>query len=613
MTPVASSLAQPRAYSFKESPKVIVAWFGDPSASVLPVAADLAELVGDAEVWLGEAGVGPIFDDVDVPIAEPFVPESPPRTSGFGSSLSPIGHQTDGDVSASITSWDSLWAGVMPPATWATIRSLEPRITRWPVFTDTPETLARLVVRGEMIDAEYRSVGPSPSIARLARYIAFVLDEGTEVFAMLHCLQGLDGVGYAYIASGVEVALPTAKGTYTIGAAEIGQLSHLGIDGVDAEPPSAAPITVPFADVEYDWNTSHEAFGSQPPSLRTAKGWSTAEGDWVADRSNRTTPSFSPKDYWSHGTAAVGTAVGHKGRYRGIAPKAETFLSPVIPPTPPGRYAQIFAPIGAAIGHAVAELCLDQFGPRVRGGVLLVELQTQRDGLGPYRPCEFEPAIWDAIRVACSNGITVIEPAGNGGINLATAVGGAAPGFHGWPNDSNALMVGAAIPRTRVRWLKSAYGPRVDCFGWSGKVVASACDDLAPVQDPPAPEPTPRDNTGYYDDFSGTSAASAMIAGAAIVVQQFAKTNLGGQLPPRLLRALLSSPSLGVEAVFGHRPGQVGVMPSLRALRELSPNRLLEALGDAWIRTPHMNPSTLPAATKHDQVAQVAWNAYGQP
>jgi hypothetical protein len=612
---VASSLTQPREYSFTETPKVIIAWFGDPSGAVLPVGPRLSQLIAEAELSLDH-----VRDDfLSGTAAESDAP--PPKsgrarskTAGLGSSLPRAEHPVDPHAEASMVTWEGLWEEVVPPATWAAILSLEPQITRWPVFTGDPRTLARLVARGELIDAEYRSVQPTPTIARLVRYTAFAFDRGTEAFSTLRCLRSLEGVGHAYLASGVEVPLPTASGAYVSKVSEIKELPQLGTDGLDvAEPPAVAPIGVRFADVEYDWNPSHEAFESQKPTLRTAKSWSAVEGDWPNDRQNRTTPYFSPKDYWSHGTAAIGTVVGRKLNYRGVAPGAPTFLSPVIPPSPPGAYANIFVPISFAIHEAVSKLCVDPPILANLGGVLLIEMQTQRDGLGPYRPCEFEPVIWEAIRLACANGVTVIEPAGNGGIKLSSAVGGVPKGFKGWPNDSNAIVVGAVVAGTRVRWVKSNYGHRVDCCGWSDGVVASACDDLGPVQNPPDPYPTAKDNTSYYGDFSGTSAASAMIAGAAVVVQQFARTKFGGQIPPRLLRALLSSPTIGVDAVFGTGPGLVGVKPNLAALENLSKKDLLEVLRDAWTRTPHMSPPTLPAGAILDQVAGLAWAAYGQP
>ena len=55
------------------------------------------------------------------------------------------------------------------------------------------------------------------------------------------------------------------------------------------------------------------------------------------------------------------------------------------------------------------------------------------------------------------------------------------------------------------------FGSRVNCFAWGDLVWTADFDG----------------GLGVYDNFNGTSAASAIIAGAALVVQTLAETNAG--------------------------------------------------------------------------------------
>jgi hypothetical protein len=75
-------------------------------------------------------------------------------------------------------------------------------------------------------------------------------------------------------------------------------------------------------------------------------------------------------------------------------------------------------------------------------------------------------------------------------------------------------------------------------------------------------------NRSYTDSFDGTSAASAIIAGVAILTQEMTKKKTGGQhLLPEEMRALLSNWSNGT-GVIGPK-GQIGVMPDLKVISTL--------------------------------------------
>ena len=191
------------------------------------------------------------------------------------------------------------------------------------------------------------------------------------------------------------------------------------------------------------------------------------------------------------------------------------------------------------------------------GDVLLLEVQ--RD----FYPTETDDADFDAIRLAVAHGIVVVEAAGNGGYDLdAYSVAGAhilqrtSPDFR----DSGAIMTGAsesALPHDR--WNFSNYGTRIDCFGWGENIVSCGYGDLdAGGGD---------DNKTYTNVFGGTSGASPMVTGAALIVQGRYEAATGTRLSPTQMRAILSDPVTGT-AQGGGVAGAIGVMPNLRAIIE---------------------------------------------
>lgn len=105
--------------------------------------------------------------------------------------------------------------------------------------------------------------------------------------------------------------------------------------------------------------------------------------------------------------------------------------------------------------------------------------------------------------------------------------------------DSGAIMIGSAnsplasgdtsIPQpapVRARRYTSNYGSRVNCFAWGDHVYT--CSDPA---------------TAYTSIFSGTSAASAIVAGATLSVQGMVENTLGWRLGSRQMRNVLSNPA----------------------------------------------------------------------
>jgi subtilisin family serine protease len=284
-----------------------------------------------------------------------------------------------------------------------------------------------------------------------------------------------------------------------------------------------------FADIEGGWNDQH----ADLPGDRITH----VAGQKIRDRSWR-----------AHGTAVLGEVVGRdngKGVV-GIAPDVERVFT---------------ASIG---GLAVAD-AIDAAAQQLRpGDVLLIELQ----GAGPrrrYLPVEYWDDIFDAIKTATDRGVLVIEAAGNGGENLDHAAYDKK--FDRAKRDSGAIMVGAGGPprdgfRDRERLDFSNYGARVDVQGWGRKVATLDYGDLQSCDG----EERDYADRDYTDEFSGTSSASPIVAGAAVILEGVARQR-GRVLSPRQLRDLLRSTGT---PQAGDTKKQIGPRPDLaRALDAL--------------------------------------------
>ena len=223
---------------------------------------------------------------------------------------------------------------------------------------------------------------------------------------------------------------------------------------------------------------------------------------------------------------------------------------------------------GGNVANAIRHLI-----PRMEpGDVLLLEVQK---GL---MPTEIDPLDLDAIRLAVASGIIVVEAAGNGNANLDHYVDDEGrrslcrrhPDFR----ESGALMVAAArseLPHNRLsgrQGVGSNYGSRIDCFAHGDRVVTSGYGNLNRYLEPPDVDENEAARRAYSAYFGGTSSASPIIAGAALLVQGMHEARTGTRLSPWEMRLLLSDPRLGTRQGAGVR-GRIGIMPDLRrVLRE---------------------------------------------
>jgi subtilisin family serine protease len=293
-----------------------------------------------------------------------------------------------------------------------------------------------------------------------------------------------------------------------------------GIDVVAAWETQTLGAGVWFADIEGGWNAAHEDL----------------PGDRITHVAG--TPIDDPS-WRAHGTAVLGEVVGRDNKLGvvGIAPNVE----------------QVFT---ASIGGIAVADAIDTAANKLReGDVLLIELQAAGPR-GTYIPVEYYDDIYDAIAAASKRGVIVIEAAGNGYENLDHRAYGKK--FDRAYRDSGAIMVGAGGPprdgfHDRERLDFSNYGGRVDVQGWGRKVATLDYGDLQSCD-------VDRRDRDYTNEFSGTSSASPIVAGAAILLQSHAKHE-GRTLTPRQVRDLLRSTGT---PQAGNTREQIGPRPDLR-------------------------------------------------
>jgi len=396
-----------------------------------------------------------------------------------------------------------------------------------PRFSVSPDVLADLRQQAEM-----QGSGP---LNDLTLYASIVVEPGTpagDLQELLLHVNGLDSVGVAYATSPVFPTMTPATLDYT--------------DDQDYFGPSPAGLDVDYArlwnggagaglriiDVENGWNVDHEDLPSLVVSL----------GSINTDRL-----------FFEHGTAVLGILGAEDNGFgvTGIAHDAEL-----------GYVSLESYSIADAIAEAAAET-----DP---GDVILMELQI----MGPTSsPCTcvldqcnlvagtYDVAVYDAVKLATGAGRFVVEAAGNGSTDLDD------PAFSGMFNrslrDSGSIMVGASEGPDRSPTCFTNYGSRVDVHGWGEQVTTTGYGDLF--------NPTADNDRAYTSGFSGTSSASALVAGTTALLQSITVAYSGFLIPVDLRDIFVRTGTLQSAS-----PKHIGPMPDLR-----------DALGD-WFRLPRL-------------------------
>jgi hypothetical protein len=328
------------------------------------------------------------------------------------------------------------------------------------------------------------------------------------------------------------------------------------IEGRPLPPPSPVGACVPHQlqlkiapfgiDAEFAW-THAGGKGELQGFVDIERGWGMtngAGGGLIVAHTDLQVPPIPLSaglnhDFERHGSRTLGVVAAQPAPAGviGITPNLQSIACVGQWRPAPGDSVDPINDIAGAIAVAA-----DSMQP---GHVLLLEAQTEFNGLVNV-PVETEPLTRDAIEVATSSGIVVIEAAGNGNVNIDPLL----------TADSGAILVAAADPIRRAKMTQSNFGTRVHCYAWGEQVVTTDYHVFNPFNAYTMP-------CGPHAPFDGTSSAAAILAGAALAVQGMAHATRGCRLAPEAVRAILSDPDNGTASAPG---AQIGVMPDLRKI-----------------------------------------------
>ena len=404
-------------------------------------------------------------------------------------------------------------------ARMARASSYEPLFTQLPVATfDDRARWARLPVPAHAASHAAAHIARDPDVEQ-----AFVVPTVTLPNAGPEATESVD-----LSLINEDPSCPLTTPSFESYQGYVGPAPH-GIDAPAAWRLGHRGAGVWFADIEGGWNATHEDL----------------PGDRITHVAGR--PIDDPS-WRAHGTAVLGEVVGRDNQKGvvGLAPDVERVFT-------------------ASIGDIAVADAIDTAANKLRpGDVLLIELQMSGPR-GTYIPVEYYDDIYDAIAAASKRGVIVVEAAGNGYEDLDHRAYGKK--FDRAKRDSGAIMVGAGGPprdgfRDRERLDFSNYGGRVDVQGWGRKVATLDYGDLQAC-DREHRENVDRDYTG---EFSGTSSASPIVAGAAVLLQSAAKRD-GRTLTPAEVRDILTATGT---PQAGNTKQHIGPRPDLaRALEKL--------------------------------------------
>lgn len=372
-------------------------------------------------------------------------------------------------------------------------------------------------------DDERRTLGRGRR-ARFDAYAAITVPDAASAEQLAKELGARDDVETAYVEGG-----PTPPPVNAADDPRSGNQGYLDAapGGIDARWAwgTADGVGIGFVDLEQGWTLNHEDLAAA--GITIISGVSQA--------------------YHGHGTAVLGevVAVDNTRGGVGIAPRAS---------------ARVVSQYRTATSYSTAAAIISAADAMSPGDVLLLEAQTTAAGSSTtYLPVEVEPAVFDAIRDAVDSGIVVVEAGGNGGNDLDEWTD--ADGRHLLRvgdrayRDSGAIMVGAATsaaPHSRLGF--SNHGSRIDCYAW-GQGIDTTGDGW-----------TGTSTTAYTTGFGGTSGASPMVAGAAVLLQGWRRARTGLVMDPDTVRAWLRSTVNTPSA--DPAVDRIGVMPDLRGIFE---------------------------------------------
>jgi serine protease len=414
-----------------------------------------------------------------------------------------------------------------------------PGITLRRLYTTTePEKIRALVDKATELDRTYHP-------PNLLTYFMIDCPLGVDPQSLADALSAWETVQTAYVE--IRPILP-----YPCATSDDPRFKSQGYlkkapEGIDAEYawkfPEGCGKGIQFVDIEYGWMLNHE-------DLIDAK-------IKLIHGINKT-----GKDYIDHGTAVLGIVGGVDNKKGGIG----------IAPSATAKVASIYK---TSTNWNTADAILKVVSLLNFGDVLLLELQTAQ-----YEPIETGLANFDAVRLGTALGIVIVEPAGNGSMDLdkfkdlsgKLILNRDSKDF----KDSGTIMVAAVkvskIPHEPLLGIVgygTNTGNRIDCYAWGIYIDTCWCDANGT-------------KSQYTSNFGGTSGASAIIAGAALVVQGIAEAKLKYRFSGWQLREILSDPANGTSPAtpmigsYG-----LGIMPDLK---KIISNKTISVAPDVYIR-----------------------------
>jgi hypothetical protein len=398
---------------------------------------------------------------------------------------------------------------------WTELTAAHPGIALVPYFSTLPEHTLRSLSQAP---ASQRAAVP-PSFTQ---YFAIECPAGVDPEAVARTVASWSNVETAYVEAG-PVPPPVNPADDPLNA--------------DQDYEDAAPSGI---DARWAWA---QADGSGVGFVDMERGWTLNHEDLAGAGINII--SGINKDYPGHGTAVLGEVVMVDNTIGGvgIAPLAS---------------ARVVSQWRDATTYNTAEAILSAAAVMQSGDVLLLEAQTKTSPTSGYLPVEVEQATFDAIQYATSNGIIVVEAGGNGSNDLDTYTDSNGKFILNRNSndfrDSGAIMVGAASSSTpHSRSSFSNYGSRIDCYGWGDNIDTSG-DGW-----------TGNSTTAYTTSFGGTSGASPMVAGSALIVQSWLIKHGNQRYSPSMMRSVLSNPTLNTASADPSND-RIGVMPNLQQI-----------------------------------------------
>jgi hypothetical protein len=456
-------------------------------------------------------------------------------------------------------------------------------------------------------ETQTRSVSPDgtaevkPEDFGLDRYMTLTLPDGVAYetsAAYVERLGQLDAVEVAYMQ---PVAIPASIPASALTAVPtVGELptsptpdftpnqgyrqaapTGIGIDAV-AGVPGSDGSDIRITDIEYGWTMGHEDLPYDETDILT--------GINAAINSS----------YPMHGAAVIGVLAGMDNGYgiTGLVPAADI------------KMASIADADSYLLGSGNLSNALYQAVSRSRpGDIFFFEFQYLLSpapgetcdktcgNCGQFGavPAEHNSEVYDIIQYATALGVTVVEPAGNGAVNLDN------PYYNGKftrSHDSGAIMVAAADAVTHLPKCWTNYGSRIDAYAWGDSVTTvlgrpqggpnrlgeyvRECNLFGPYYKDENGHYQTAWNRCYMSEFSGTSSAGPIVVGAIASIQGMYKAAHDGAVLDawQIRQKLLNT---GTEQAYSTK--NIGRMPDVQAAYNYEPAPL--ELGTvASVKTP---------------------------